>query len=153
MAKQESFFLGEAADRLAIRELIRAYARCADRRDFAGQMALFTEDAHFVGYMNANDLMPSIELHSREALAAVFADLNQHAATTHCVGRSNLSTLTEDTWVGETCCLVYRVTFNDGAQRLTVASIRYLDIYMKVNGVWLFAERRLYVDWQQDRTL
>jgi len=29
----------EAADRLAIRELIDAYAHCADRRDAKGQMA------------------------------------------------------------------------------------------------------------------
>ena len=35
---------GEAADRIAIRELIDAYAHCADRRDARGQMALFTED-------------------------------------------------------------------------------------------------------------
>jgi SnoaL-like domain len=34
----------EAADRLAIRELIEAYAHCADRRDAKGQMALFTAD-------------------------------------------------------------------------------------------------------------
>ena len=45
----------EAADRLAIRELVEAYAHCADRRDAQGQMALFTVDAHFVVYMNAKD--------------------------------------------------------------------------------------------------
>jgi len=39
---------GEAADRLAIRELVEAYAHCADRRDEKGQMALFTDDTHFV---------------------------------------------------------------------------------------------------------
>jgi ketosteroid isomerase-like protein len=59
----------EAADRLAIRELIEAYAHCADRRDAHGQMALFTPDTHFVVYMNAKDLKPSQELQSREALA------------------------------------------------------------------------------------
>ena len=32
----------EAADRLAIRELVDAYAHCADRRDAKGQMSLFT---------------------------------------------------------------------------------------------------------------
>jgi SnoaL-like domain len=37
----------QAADRLAIRELIDAYARCADRRDAKGQMALFTDDIRF----------------------------------------------------------------------------------------------------------
>jgi SnoaL-like domain len=40
----------EAADRLAIRELVEAYAHCADRRDAKGQMALFTADTHFVVY-------------------------------------------------------------------------------------------------------
>src|SRR6202012_3383793 len=34
----------EAADRLAIRELVDAYAHCADRRAAKGQMVLFTED-------------------------------------------------------------------------------------------------------------
>jgi hypothetical protein len=37
----------EAADRLAIRELIEAYALCADRRDAKKQMSLFTPDTHF----------------------------------------------------------------------------------------------------------
>jgi len=67
----------EAADRLAIRELVEAYAHCADRRDAKGQMALFTKDTHFVVYMNAKDPTPSQELHSREAVAPVFAVLNQ----------------------------------------------------------------------------
>jgi SnoaL-like protein len=38
----------EAADRLAIRELVGACAYCADRRDAKGQMSLFTPDTHFV---------------------------------------------------------------------------------------------------------
>jgi hypothetical protein len=41
----------EAADRLAIRELVDAYAHCADRRDADGQKALFTEDTRFLVYM------------------------------------------------------------------------------------------------------
>ncbi|HTA40711.1 MAG TPA: nuclear transport factor 2 family protein [Candidatus Acidoferrales bacterium] len=48
----------EAADRLAIRELVDAYAHCADRRDAKGQMALFTPDTRFVVYMNAKDPTP-----------------------------------------------------------------------------------------------
>jgi hypothetical protein len=48
--------------------------------DAKGQMALFTEDTHFVVYMNAKDSKPSQKLHSREALAPVFADLNRYAA-------------------------------------------------------------------------
>jgi ketosteroid isomerase-like protein len=141
----------EAADRLAIRELIEAYARCADRRDAKGQMALFTADTHFVVYMNAKDPSPSQELHSREALAPVFAELNKYDATTHFVGQSTLVTLTDDSATGETYCLAHHVTVNGGTSRLMLASLRYLDTFAKIDGVWLFAERRLYVDWLEER--
>jgi len=83
VSKHVSISPTEAADRLAIRELVEAYAHCADRRDANGQMALFTKNAHFLVYMNANDPKPSQELHSREALAPVFADLNKYDATMH----------------------------------------------------------------------
>jgi hypothetical protein len=55
MSKHVCFSPAEAADRLAIRELVEAYAHCADRRDAEGQMSLFTVDTHFVVYMNAKD--------------------------------------------------------------------------------------------------
>jgi hypothetical protein len=87
MSKHVTISANEAADRLAIRELVEAYAHCADRRDAKGQMALFTPDTHFVVYMNAKDPKPSQELHSREALAPVFDDLNKYAATQHFVGQ------------------------------------------------------------------
>ena len=69
MSKHVTVSPAEAADRLAIRELVEAYAHCADRRDAKGQMALFTADTHFVVYMNARDPTPSQELYSRDALA------------------------------------------------------------------------------------
>jgi len=46
--------------------------------------------------MNAKDPKPSLELRSREALAPVFAELNQYDATTHFVGQSTIFTLTND---------------------------------------------------------
>src|SRR5580700_9275078 len=81
MSKHTSITPAEAADRLAIRELVEAYPHCADRRDAKGQMALFTQDTHFVVYMDAKDPKPTQELHGRESLAPVFADLNKYAAT------------------------------------------------------------------------
>ena len=143
----------EAADRLAIRELVEAYAHCADRRDAKGQMSLFTEDTHFVVYMNAKDPTPSQDLHSRAALAPVFADLNKYDATTHFVGQSTTFTLTADRATGEAYCLAYHVTVDGGKRRLMLASLRYLDTFVKVDGAWLFAERRLYVDWLEERAL
>ena len=143
----------EAADRLAIRELVEGYAHCADRRDAKGQMALFTMDTHFVVYMNAKDAKPTQELHSREALAPVFAELNQYDATTHFVGQSTILTLSDDRATGEAYCLAHHVTVKDGKRRLMVASLRYLDTFVKTDGTWLFLERLLYVDWVDERAL
>ena len=143
----------EAADRLAIRELVDAYAHCADRRDANGQMALFTADTHFVVYMNAKDPTPSQELHSREALAPVFADLNKYHATTHFVGQSTLLTLTNERATGEAYCLAHHVTVTGDKRRLMIASLRYSDTFVKIEGAWLVSERLLYVDWIDERPL
>ena len=153
MSKHVAISPEEAADRLAIRELIEGYAHCADRRDAKGQMSLFTADTHFVVYMNAKDPTPSQELHSREALAPVFAELNKYDATAHFLGQSAIFMLTGDRGTGETYCLAHHVTADGGSRRLMVASLRYLDRFVKMDGVWLFAERRLYVDWLEERGL
>lgn len=143
----------EAADRLAIRELIEAYAHCADRRDAKGQMALFTADTRFVVYMNAKDPIPSQELHSREALAPVFADLNKYDATTHFLGQSTIFTLSADRATGEAYCLAHHFTVEGEKRRMMLASLRYYDTFVKIEGAWLFAERLLYVDWLEERAL
>jgi hypothetical protein len=143
----------EAEDRLAIRELVEAYAHCADRRDAKGQMALFTADTHFVVYVNAKDPTPAQELHSRDALAPIFADLNQYEATTHFVGQSTIFTLEDTRATGEAYCLAHHVFMKDEKRRLMLASLRYLDTFAKTDGAWLFAERRLYVDWLEERNL
>jgi hypothetical protein len=133
--------------------LARRDAHCADRRDAKGQMSLFTADTHFVVYMDAKNLTPSQELHSREALAPVFADLNKYDATTHFVGQSTIFTLTKDRATGEAYCLAHHVTLDGSKRRLMVASLRYLDTFVKMEGAWLFAERLLYVDWIDERAM
>jgi hypothetical protein len=153
MSQHASISPTEAVDRLAIRELIEAYAHCADRRDAKGQMSLFTANTHFVVYMDAKDPKPTQELHTREALAPVFAELNKYEATTHFVGQSTILTLTSDRAAGEAYCLAHHVTLDGGKRRLMVASLRYLDTFVKKDGAWLFAERLLYVDWVDERAL
>src|ERR1700719_4640219 len=116
MNKYTTISPAEAADRLAIRELVEAYAYCADRRNAAGQMALFAPDAHFVVYMDAKTPTPSQELNSREALAPVFADLNKYAVTMHFVGQSTVLSLSDDRATGQTYTLAHHLTV-DGAKR------------------------------------
>src|ERR1700733_3691144 len=153
MANHVNISPNEAAARLAIRELVEAYAHGADRRDAKGQMALFTEDTHFVVYMNAKDPKPSQELNSREALAPVFADLNQYAATMHFLGQTTILTLTRDRGTAETYCIPHHLTIKDGKRSLMIAALRYTDQFVKIDGAWLFSERRLYVDWIEERAL
>jgi hypothetical protein len=153
MSKHTSISPEEAADRLAIRELVEAYARCADRRDANGQMSLFTADTHFVVYMDAKDPKPTQELHSREALAPVFADLNKYAATQHFVGQSTILTLTSDRATGEAYTMAHHLTIESANRRLMIAALRYDDTFVKRDGAWLFSERKLYVDWIEERAL
>jgi ketosteroid isomerase-like protein len=127
----------EAADRLQIRELVDAYAHCADRRDAKRQMSLFTEDTHFVVFMDARSEKPSMELNRREDLAPVFDELNKYEATTHFMGQSTV-VLDGDRATGETYCITHHVSATEGKRTLFIASLRYYDVFAKVEGKWLF---------------
>ena len=97
-------------------------------------MSLFTPDTHFVVYMNAKDPKPSQELHSREALAPVFADLNKYAATMHFIGQSTILSLTADQGTGEAYCLAHHLTVDSGKRQLMIAALRYYDTFAKMDG-------------------
>ena len=141
----------EEADRLAIRELVDAYAHCADRRDGEGQKALFTEETHFVVYMEGQGSAPTQVLDGRETLTPVFDDLNRYQATMHFNGQSTIS-LDGDRATGESYCIAHHLFTEDGERKLMVAWLRYGDTFVKLDGAWLFAERNLYVDWTETRT-
>ena len=142
----------EAADRLALRELFDAYARCADRRDADGQKALFTEDTVFAVYMNGGDSDATYVLNGREALTPVFEDLNRYDATTHFNGQSTV-TLDGDRAAGESYTIAHHVYIEDGTPKIMVASLRYLDSFIKLEARWYFAERKLIVDWSETRAM
>ena len=140
----------ESADRLAIRELFDAYAHCADRRDAEGQKALFTADTRFAVYMESSE--PSYVLEGREALTPVFADLNRYEVTTHFNGQSTVA-LDGDRATGESYTIAHHVFTEEGVSKIMVASLRYLDVFAKVDGHWYFAERDLILDWSETRAL
>ena len=151
MTVQTSISPVEAADRLAIRQLIDAYAHCADRRDAKGQMALFTADTVFQVFMDSRSAEPTQTLHGRDALAPVFENLNTYQATTHFNGQSAVE-IEGDTAKGESYCIAHHLTVEGEKRTLMIASIRYIDTFSKKNGAWLFAERKLMVDWTDTRS-
>ena len=152
MTDHSSISAEEAADRLAIRELIDAYAHCADRRDADGQKALFTTDTHFVVYMAGEGTDPTDDLHGRESLTPVFENLNTYEATTHFNGQSTI-VLDGDRATGESYCLAHHIYSADRERKLMIASLRYRDTFIKEDATWRFGERRLYVDWTDTRTV
>lgn len=136
----------QAQDRLAIRELVDAYAHCADTRNAQGQMALFTEDTRFLVFMDVGSDTPTQVIENREDLLPVFDNLNTYKTTMHFNGQSTL-TLDGDKATGITYCLAHHLTIQDEGQKLMIAAIKYHDTFVRQNQNWLFAERKLLVDW------
>ncbi len=143
--------LQQATDRLAIRNLVDQYAYCADTRDAQGQMALFTEDTRFIVFMNAKSPEPIQIINKRADLFPVFDNLNTYRATMHFNGQSTVLQLNDDTATGIAYCIAHHQTLTDGVQKLMIANIKYHDSFVKQNGKWLFAERKLMVDWIESR--
>ena len=94
---------------------------------------------------------PTQELTGREALTPVFDDLNRYQATTHFNGQSTIE-LDGDRATGESYCLAHHLFTEDGERKLMVASLRYHDTFLNIDGTWLFAERKLYLDWTETRS-
>ena len=150
MTDHTSISADEAADRLAIRELIDAYAHCADRRDADGQKALFTADTRFVVYMGGEGTEPTDDLRGRDSLTPVFENLRTYEVTTHFNGQSTV-TLEGDRATGESYTIAHHVYTEDGDRKIMVASLRYLDTFAKLDDAWYFAERQLILDWSETR--
>ena len=142
---------GDTADRLAIRELVDAWARHADRREPERQAALFTEVGRVTVYMGEPDTADAVQvLTGRAELEDAFAALRNYEATTHFNGQHTV-TLDGDRATGETYCLAYHLWTSDGQRTLMIMSIRYLDAFVRRDGQWLFAERQLITDWTDRR--
>jgi hypothetical protein len=71
----------------------------------------------------------------------------------HFVGQSTILTLTGDRATGEAYTLAHHLTIGGEKRQLMIAALRYLDTFVKIDGAWFFAERLLYVDWLEERSL
>jgi EmrB/QacA subfamily drug resistance transporter len=139
-----------AADRLAIRELVDAYARHADRRQPAEQAALYSENGRTLVYTDPAATEATQVLTGRAEHAEVFRSLNQYTVTTHFNGQSTI-TLDGDRATGESYCLAHHLLAGEHGRSLILMSIRYRDRFTKDEGAWYFAERKLIIDWTDTR--
>ena len=142
---------GEAADRIAIRELVDAWAHCADRRLFEKQAALFTKDGVCIIYGGDPATHQATgTLRGQAEILAALPVLNKLAATTHFNGQSVIVIEGEHA-VGETYCLAHQLLEEGEKRTLQILSIRYLDRLVREGRRWLFSERKLIIDWSDTR--
>jgi hypothetical protein len=84
-------------------------------------------------------------------LFPVFDNLNAYRATMHFNVQNSVQKEGDDRATGIAYCMAHHLTIKDGKQQLMIAAIRYLDNYTRQNGKWLFAGRKLMVDWIENR--
>jgi len=144
--------LNEVADRVAIKELIDAYSHDADRRQPESQANLFTVDGIIENYEGepTTTNKPAAILKGRKELMNGFATLKKYDVTMHFNGQSDIE-VHGDTATGETYCLAHQFWKENNERILMIIAIRYYDTFVKMNGSWFFAKRKLIFDWTDRR--
>jgi SnoaL-like domain len=145
-------YMDEAADRLALRELVDTYAHAVDHRLpdlFAG---LFHESGQLVLNHPTDPERPPVVFDGARGWEHAFAAVVPFTVTTHFVG-NHLVRLDGDYATGSTCCLVHEVYDSADGPRMQLRMARYADTYTRHKGRWVFRTRILQFDWHDDRAL
>ena len=142
---------GEAADRLALRRLVDAWAHYADRRLAEQQSNLFVPDGTILNYEgDPNTHQPHSTIQGRAAIRAALAVLNTFTVTLHMNGQSEVVIQGRHAF-GQTYCLVHQFSEENGRRKCQTLGIRYHDQFVRQENHWYFAERKLIIDWSDTR--
>ena len=137
-------------DRVALVDLVAAYARECDQCHPDEIAALFTDDGGFT--VIRPDAEPT-EVRGRDRLVSAFAGLSRYEHTFHHVGQQTVE-LDGDRATGDTYCIAHHVeAAADGSRSVMAMHIRYQDRYARTAGGWRFEFRTLLVDWTETRPL
>ena len=139
-------------DRLAISDLVHAYAQGVDRRDADAVAALFAPDGTFVAYATPGATEPTSRSRGQAEIAKAIGTARYYRQTTHTIG-NHLATVAGDRATGETRCVAYHVLGDEGTETLLVWHIRYLDVFARTQDGWRFEDRELRVDLVTDQPL
>jgi hypothetical protein len=147
-------------DRLALRELVDAYAMAVDRRDEAWFRSLWLPDARLTTH--AGDGPPQGDMQGVDAIARVTTLIQRFPLTLHVVA-NHLCRVDPDApddqppaaAVGEAYCVGHHLTpTDDGRHDDYVMAIRYIDRYGRDGGgAWRFATREVRRQWTRHETV
>jgi hypothetical protein len=114
-------------------------------------MSLFTTDTEFRVYMDSRNPTPTQEIRGRHSLRPVFE--NERVRGDNPLRRPKHRDMGTGRRNGVSYCLAAPRKVDDQSRSLTIASIRYLDQVVKMDGHWYFRQRKLMVDWIDNRPL
>ena len=142
---------GEAADRLALRRLVDAWARCADRRLAEEQSNLFVPEGTILNYEgNPDTHEPHSTIKGRVAIRTALTVLRKFTVTLHMNGQSEV-TIQGDRAIGETYCLAHEFWTESDQRKFQTLGIRYHDQFVRQEQRWYFVERKVIIDWSDTR--
>jgi hypothetical protein len=143
-------------DRLALRDLVEAYAFRVDSDDPASAAELFAPEGA-LRIFDAGQAEPVRERIGREAIATAMGGLSRYDRTLHVVANQAVE-IDGDTATGHTYCLAHHLRDVEGPDGVTapfdyVMHIRYLDRYVRLDEGWRIAQRHLQVEFTEDRAV
>jgi hypothetical protein len=139
-----------ALDRIALRDLVDAYALTADARDSTGFASLFTADAVLTVHDAGGRLQGTFT--GVGEIAAIPAALARYPRTLHLVS-THRATPVGDTATGTTLCEAHHLSAGEDGTVDRVLVIRYDDAYVRTPGGWRFARRDVRVQWEEHRAV
>jgi uncharacterized protein (TIGR02246 family) len=127
-----------------IQQLAYAYARAADRRDYAAFDQVFTVDATLE--------LPEAEIIGREAIKQAMVQLEQFKRTLHLMHNVMID-VTGDEARAEVYATAVHILDGPGGEEKLEWGIRYLDQLVNSEGGWRIRRRQLVREWQQQSAL
>ena len=114
-------------------------------------MALFTAATRFMVFMDATAAEPTRQLEGVSCWPRYSTSSIPTPPLCTSNGQSTVK-LDGDRATGESYCLAHHLSVcRDGQRTMMIASIRYPGEFVKQDDQWLFAERRLMVNWTETR--
>jgi uncharacterized protein (TIGR02246 family) len=131
-------------DFIEIQQLMYRYARCADKRDYAGFASVYTEDATLVFMGN--------EIVGLATIQKTLTVLEEYKRTFHQVFNVDYE-VDGHKATGETYCMAAHIMDGDTGEIKLDMAIRYKDKLTKESEGWRIQVRELELVWTQTSTL